>query len=164
MLAERDGLTSGERLGDRSRLPHDEHVAWCLHEQLAADRAEQKALRNAAVPRADHDQIRAGFARRLDNRVDGLARRFERRTDDSASGELPRRPREETAVCLLLRRIGVTRVRRVAVDRLGNAHDRDLARDRRRDLGDSVEGTFRLRRPVVADEDSSPLGRAICSH
>jgi hypothetical protein len=134
-------LSASERfaLGDRSRLPDDEHVARCLHEQLAADRAEQKALRNAAVPRADHDQIRAGFARRLDNRVDGLARRLERRTDDSASGEFPRRPCEETAVRLLLLRIGVTRVWRVAVDRLGDADDRDLARDRRRDLGDSVQ-------------------------
>jgi hypothetical protein len=76
------------------------------------------------VPRADHDQIRTGFARCLDNRVDGLTRRLDRFAGDSATGKLPRRPREETAVRLLLRRIGVTRVRRVAVDRLGNADDR----------------------------------------
>jgi hypothetical protein len=75
--------------------------------------------------------------------------------------EVLRRFLKQAAMALLLAGISKARIRRLRVDRVGDADDRHPTRHDRRDLADSLERVLRLGGAVVAEQDAPPRRRSL---
>ena len=156
------GGTCGRSRSLASSLPfghtssaHDQHVARRLDDDLGADRAEQQAFDQAAVAGADRDEVGA-VACGVEDGGGWLADLLDRRGVDSAVPQVLRRFLEQAAMGLLLARIGKAGIRRIGVDRVGDADDRQPTRHHGRDLADSLDCVLRLGGAVLAEEDTTP--------
>ena len=139
----------------RMLLPRRSSVSRITSDTLDPHARYGAPARNAQARRCPtHPPVRRRRWRRLAGRP---ARPSWRRLRGRAGPP----PLKRAAMPLLLAEISKARIRRLRVDRVGDADDRHPTRHDRRDLADSLERVLRLGGAVVAEQDAPPRRRSL---